>query len=212
MPLNFHTHHPRPGERYVRSLGLHPWHLRAETLAADMEELRQRLSQEGNRYEMVGECGLDKACHTPLPLQAEAFTQQLLLAEEVGKPVVVHCVRAFNELHALRTRHHWQQPWVVHGYAGALPLTQQLRRAGIQFSFGRNLHLPKTQGSLAFLATGLAQGESAADFFLETDDDEGKTIEEVYDQAATILRLPRQRLEEAIEANYQRLLGSQANH
>lgn len=211
MLLNFHTHHPKPGERYVRSMGLHPWHLNAETLHEDMENLRKQLLQGSNdanpciECDMIGECGLDKACTTPFSLQMEAFRLQLSLAEALQMPVVVHCVRAYNEIYRLRAEGHWKQAWVLHGYTGSPQLTRQLKEAGLQFSFGRNMLQRKVQESLAFLAEDMMQGGRASNFFLETDDDADATIESVYDQAASILRLPRQRLEEAILANLERL-------
>ncbi|MDY5968809.1 MAG: TatD family hydrolase [Bacteroidales bacterium] len=209
MLLNFHTHHPRPGERYVRSLGLHPWHLNAETLRQEMEGLKKQLlakgdmTNAGKNYDMIGECGLDKACATPFSLQKEAFRLQLELAEELQMPVVVHCVKAYNELFQMRIESAWKQPWVLHGYTGSPQMTRQLRNAGLFFSFGRQLHQRKVQESLAFLA--MEAGTGPYSFFLETDDDVLTTIEEVYNQAAHLLNLPRLHLEEAIQASYERL-------
>ena len=52
----------------------------------------------------LGECGLDKKVQTPLDLQQEVFERQLTLAEKYKKPVIIHCVAAFQELIAIKKK------------------------------------------------------------------------------------------------------------
>lgn len=51
----------------------------------------------------IGEAGLDKLASADILLQKEVLIRQILLSESVGKPLVIHCVKAFNELIELKS-------------------------------------------------------------------------------------------------------------
>lgn len=147
---------------------------------------------------MIGECGLDKCCNTPWAVQMEVFVSQIEIAEELGKPLVIHCVRAFNELMELRKTHK-QTPWVVHGFTGSTELYNQLLKAEIEVSFGEAI-LDKRR-------TKVRETLSKADpdrIFLETDDS-GADIKEIYHTAAEILGI--ESLEETIMQHWMRICG-----
>jgi TatD DNase family protein len=46
----------------------------------------------------IGECGLDKVIEIDLELQKKVFISQLELAVKYQKTVIIHCVKAFDEL------------------------------------------------------------------------------------------------------------------
>ncbi len=225
--LNFHTHRPLADETATRSIGLHPWHLAAETLSDDLCRLESQLRV--GCYHLLGECGIDRCCNTPMPLQREAFLRQLQLAERYHLPVVVHCVHAYDELLAWRCNplstveqrfslpaafpalpQRWQQLWVVHGFGGSPQLAEALAQAGILVSFGAALldeRRSKPRQSLLSLGAELALYHRAAQqttalptarFFLETDDSPC-SINEIYHAAASLLQLPVPLLEQAID-------------
>lgn len=62
--------------------------------------------------------------------------RQILLSESVGKPLVIHCVKAFNELIELKKRYRPQMPWVVHGFRNNLNIACRLMQEDIYFSLG----------------------------------------------------------------------------
>lgn len=154
LPLDIHTHRlpavagtaitstgpetfaPVPGMYY--SVGLHPWHL--ERYAWREPDFRVRLAGIIAHPQVlaVGEAGLDKLAAVPLAEQQDAFRYQALLAEEAGKPLVVHLVRATAELLALRRELAPRVPWVVHGFRGKAQLAAQLVRHGLYLSFGEH--------------------------------------------------------------------------
>lgn len=209
MLLNFHTHHPRKGEHYVHSIGLHPWHLDADTYEYAFAQLKSNVMK--GHYAMIGECGLDKACTTPFNLQRKAFADQLHLAETMEKPVVVHCVRAYNELLEVRRQSFWSQPWIVHGYTGSLQMAKHLQKEGICFSFGRYIERPKVQDVIRYLSTELLNEHVLLPLFLETDDNPDLAIEQVYDHCAKIINVPRKLVEDAIELYYGNLMAGAYN-
>ena len=88
----------------------------------------------------VGECGLDKLSPIPMEIQSEYFVKHLQLADELKKPLIIHCVRAWDELlQALRTVSP-VAPRIVHGFRGKPQLAEQLLRVGFHLSFRPRFH------------------------------------------------------------------------
>lgn len=186
------------------SVGLHPWQV-GDDWAAQVEQLRQDVQHEC--VWAVGECGLDKVKGAPLSIQAEAFQAQIAIAEAVGKPMVIHCVRAFDELLALRRqlvdtcrRQGTQpQPWMIHGFRGKPEQAQQLMAKGLLLSFGHRYHVETLQCVFQY-----AQSETLGvihPFFLETDD-LPLSIRQIYEQVARHLGVDVARLESLCDPSH----------
>jgi TatD DNase family protein len=128
----------------------------------------------------VGECGLDKLAKTNFDEQIRVFMAHVVLAEEWKRPVIIHCVRAYNEILELHMKIKPETPWILHGYTGGLALTKQLANRGFYFSFGKSLFNPKSKSieSLRWLPLDR--------MFFETDEFMGN-VDEVY-QIAAILK------------------------
>ena len=148
MLLDIHTHHlsaaPEesilnidagqfPSAPYGYSVGIHPWKA-SEAGQREWERLEEAVKHP--EVVAIGEAGLDKLASTDIRLQKEAFIRQILLSETVGKPLVIHCVKAFNELIELKKRYRPQLPWVVHGFRNNLNIAARLMQEGIYFSLG----------------------------------------------------------------------------
>lgn len=120
--------HLRPGALY--SAGWHPW-----WPGADMEWVRRMAAHP--RVVLIGECGIDKV-RSPFTLaqQIDLTRAHALLAEETGKPLLLHIVRAWPEIIALHRGLRPAQPWIVHGFRGKPQLAAQLVRAGFHLSLG----------------------------------------------------------------------------
>lgn len=111
----------------------------------------------------------------------EFFVRQIEIAEHLHKPLVIHCVRSFNELTELR-RDHRATPWVVHGFTGSIELYTQLTKWDIGVSFGAAILDPQR--------TKVRETLAVADpyrIFLETDDS-GADIHEIYRTAKLITK------------------------
>ncbi|MCF0199567.1 MAG: TatD family hydrolase [Bacteroidaceae bacterium] len=135
--IDFHAHHPSlRGERVVQdgvdTWGLHPWHL--DGWSADLE--REPLPPHGGRWLCIGECGLDRACAAPYELQTRAFRFCIRLSERLQRPLVLHCVRAADDVLRLRREEQARQPWIWHGFRGGATQLTQLLPHGFLFSFG----------------------------------------------------------------------------
>lgn len=186
--IDVHTHHyaSREGvlsvsnwyERFDEargycSMGLHPWYL--ENLPGQMAALEQYAAQP--HVLAIGECGLDKVCATPWQLQEEAFRLQIGLATQLGKPLIIHCVRAYTEVMAMLRG--VNVPVVIHGFRKQPGLAATLLHQGYYLSFGGALTLH--EGPAAASLAAMPQDR----FFLETDD-AALPVENIYEAAARI--------------------------
>lgn len=113
--------------------GLHPY-LAAEHTDEDILQLSRWL--ESKECKAVGECGLDyRKDQADRQLQQKFFTAQLDLAQVTDKPVVIHSVRATEDvIHAIKTYPGLRG--MVHSYSGSYEQAQQLIDLGFYISFG----------------------------------------------------------------------------
>ena len=115
-----------------RSYGIHPWYIE------DVREQIEILCGFAHLPETVaiGEAGLDKLAEVDMDGQLDVFRQQALLAEEIRKPLIIHCVKAWEELLAIRKGLSPEMPWIIHGFRGNEQLAKQLTTHGFYLSFG----------------------------------------------------------------------------
>jgi len=174
------------------SIGIHPWYLDADYLEQDLAIIESKLPFENCLA--IGECGLDKRIAIPLPLQTEVFEKQLLLAQQYSKPVIIHCVAAYQELIAIKNQLKITVPMIVHGFSKNEIIAKQLVDAGFYLSFGKYL-LRNPELETVFKAIPNDR------FFLETDTMEDG-IREVYTVAAKFKNLEKEALQQQIQENY----------
>ena len=208
--INLHTHHPTlsPGMLEIesvyfgqdktptaaqRSVGLHPWYLAGIDFEIAQNWLREQAALPNTLA--IGEAGLDKVCGTPWDLQVLAFQRCVEVSETFEKPLIIHCVRAFSEIIALKKAWKPAQSWIFHGFDKNLPTAAMLLRAGCCLSFGAALFRGNSHAAESLRAAPVDR------FFLETDDS-GVTIEEVYVRAAFLLGVTIKELEGLVEGNW----------
>lgn len=165
--------------RGLFSAGIHPWYL-GENVDSLLEKL-SKIVPNSNCF-AVGECGLDRNIGTDLALQTQVFTQQIQLAESLQKPVIVHCVKAFTELIALKKKLKVSVPMLVHGFNNNLQICEQLISNGFYISLGSALLKSDSNASKAIKKIPIKQ------LFLETDD-KNHTIETIFMAASEHLGL-----------------------
>lgn len=179
------------------SIGIHPWFIVEERVESDLQIIESKL-QEPNCL-AAGECGLDKRIDVPMELQQAVFEKQLLLAEKYKKPVVIHCVAAFQELIDTKNRLQITVPILIHGFSKKEQLAKQLLDNGFYISFGKYLLLnPELESAFKMMPDDR--------FFLETDTAE-EGIQEVYALAAKYKNLNIKELQNIIRTNFNKVFN-----
>jgi TatD DNase family protein len=208
--LNIHTHQSRSLEREVGiwnrheafdepltswcSFGLHPWYLDQ----AEKQWNYFTLALKNERVVAVGECGLDKLCTTDWSVQVHWFERQIIFANEVNKPLIIHCVRSFEEVMASLEKCNNQVPVVFHGFSKGEQLAAQLVAKGYYLSFGNHLQNLKTADAFRDLSMDRV--------FLENDSAK-VSIEEVYILAAQIKQCTVEKINQQLWANARSVFG-----
>ena len=141
--------------------------------------------------------GCDYATDIDREAQRTWLARQRDLAAELGLPLIVHCVRAYDDLKAMLSG--FPLPVIVHGFTGSEQLASQLLDRGWYLSFGKTVERsPKTRRTLRSIPSDR--------LFLETDMS-GEEIESVYRRAADIRNEPAESLRDAVHTNYLNLFG-----
>ena len=174
------------------SIGIHPWYIVEDRVEADLEIIESKLQEK--KCLAIGECGLDKRSETAFDLQQLVFEKQLALAEKHKKPVVIHCVAAFQELIEIKKRLNIKVPMLIHGFSKNEQVAKQLIDNGFYLSFGKYL---LQNSELEYVFQSIPNNR----FFLETDTVE-EGIREVYALAAKYKKLTLSELQEIINNNY----------
>lgn len=186
MLIDIHTHRPTEAVT-IRTVGVHPWHA-AECSLPTIEAIEAA--------DAVGEIGLDKACGVDFEMQRALFVKQLELAERFEKPVVLHCVRAFEEVMTLLERYTLRAV-LFHGFIGSREQASRAVKKGYYLSFGA-----RTEGSNKTIE---ALRETPLErLFVETDEAE-TTIEAMHQTIARLRGITTAELEEATAENYKRI-------
>jgi len=177
--------------------GIHPWYLdesnHNKLLASVIKTAADAL------VIAVGEAGFDKIKGPSMDLQRKTFEEQVIIAEELKKPVVIHCVRAWDELLRAHKRLHPKLPWLVHGFRGNKDLAMQLISKGMYISFWFEFILKPESSELV---RSLPKDR----IFLETDGAE-VDIRDIYNKVSGDLGLELNGLKKLILDNFKRFFN-----
>jgi len=123
------------------ALGIHPWWLEEQIGAHqnidNSPEIGQQIRNgvQHHRCVAIGECGLDKAKNSSLEQQINVLNWHLTCAEELGLPVILHCVKAHNEM--LACLNEFQTVvGVVHAFSGSYEMAMEYWRRGFYIGVG----------------------------------------------------------------------------
>ena len=191
MVIDIHTHNAQAEAQTIDTVGIHPWH----ALEADLSAVEACIAD----VDAVGEIGLDFACDVPREVQMDVFRAQLTLAEQHKKAVVLHCVRAFEEV--MKVLADYNLPAVIfHGFIGSPEQAQRAVTQGYYLSFGeRTFRSPKTIEAMR--STPLSH------LFVETDESP-TPIEDIYEKIAILRGISVAELVTATEDNFKRIFNS----
>jgi TatD DNase family protein len=175
------------------SIGLHPWYLSGIDWSNCQEQLLEAAAIPN--VLAIGEAGLDKIHGAEWSVQVKAFEVCISVSEALHKPLVIHCVRAFNEVLALKKKWQPKQSWIFHGFNKNGTIADQVLTAGAYLSFGAALLVQS--GPVQTVFTGVPLDK----IFLETDD-QTVPIAEIYLKAAALKKITLEELQHQIELNF----------
>lgn len=215
--IDIHTHEasPEPGLFIVENLmahegktpgkeagliytvGIHPWHLDESNHHKLVDFTRQTAMNP--RVYAIGEAGFDKLKGASPELQRRAFGEQVTISEELEKPLIIHCVRAWDQLFAMHRKLKPVMPWLVHGFRGRQELARQITSRGMFISFWFDFILrPESAALVRSIDTGR--------IFLETDGS-GARISDIYEKVASDLDVQVEVLKKIIRDNFMNFFG-----
>jgi TatD DNase family protein len=184
-------------KKMYASVGLHPWFLTKENAASGLEKISELID---NQYIIaLGECGLDRLKGESLELQTRIFEEQIRLAEKKSKPIIIHCVKAFSEIIAIKKRLSPSVPLIIHGFNQNEIILKELIKHGFFISIGTNVLKNNSNAYKAVTEIPVNQ------LFFETDDS-NMDIKMVYEQAALLLNLPIEELKAVVFNNFNNIL------
>jgi TatD DNase family protein len=164
------------------SIGIHPWD-------ADDQELLNCFSEQLNSANClaIGEIGLDKLKGPDLKTQIQVFEKQIELSEKHNLPVIIHCVKAWNELKLIKRRLNPSQTWIFHGFS-KINILKDVLDEGLYVSFGEGI---LRNQKLMNVSTKVPLEK----LFFETDD-KNVSIELIYNEYAKAKQITLQQLKE----------------
>ena len=216
--LNFHAHQQMPAENeiVIQSLflqddliarmgdkifftaGLHPWY------ASDLQlnEIKVRLEDliKSKTILAVGETGIDKLKGPDLKIQIEVFKTHIEVADKHNLPVIVHSVKAHNEILKLKKELKSKVPWVIHHFNGSKQMAFDLIDNGFYLSVCHHIKSSNSKLSEYFHELPLEK------IFLETDDFRIE-IKNLYEIAALKYDVSVEKLKRQFMLNLNNLLN-----
>lgn len=158
------------GKDYFRpvlcSAGIHPWHIDIDF--GKQLDLLANLATKPNVL-AIGECGLDKLCDTKWETQEIAFRAQVQLANQVQKPLIIHSVRAYQEIQYILKNAKNIVPVLFHGFSKNIELAKALIANGYYVSLGASLCNGKNDDLIKTIPLDRV--------FLETDNKSSKIVD-----------------------------------
>lgn len=215
--IDIHNHDSKPGEGVfildnlmahegilpgnisgiIYSLGIHPWFLNETNHGQLIDFVKQNASDKA--IAAIGEAGFDKLRGSSMELQQRTFSEQAAISEETRKPLVIHCVRAWDDLMAAHNRIKPKMPWLVHGFKGKKELAMQLVSRNMYISLWFDFIIRPE-------ASKLVRALPIERIFLETDGS-GTDIREIYCKVAADLGISVEELKYQILINYYKIFN-----
>jgi TatD DNase family protein len=124
----------RKYKQIYAAVGIHPHD--AQTLTPEGLEKLRDLAKDP-RVVAIGEIGLDYYRDlSPRDKQKEAFIEQIKLAHEIGKPIIIHDRDANQDvMDIIKKEKAGKNGGVMHCYSGSLPLAIESIKEGFYISF-----------------------------------------------------------------------------
>ena len=176
-----------------KSAGIHPWHIENIDILNELSILE--LMIKAKTIIAIGEIGLDKAYKTDFKKQIEVFRLQLDLATKYKMPIIIHCVRAYNEVFEILADNKHSIKGVFHGFNSSKVMAIQLCSKGYYLSIGSSFLNPKSK-----LKSFIDQ-IPLENLFFETDDSD-ISVSTLYSEYCKLTTISEEKLRRKINSNF----------
>ncbi len=120
-------------ESFLPALGLHPCFQHEPVSAVRCLSIML----ERHSVVAIGEIGLDfRPGHAEVEVQLALFEQQLKLAVKYGLPVLLHVVKAHDEVLKLLRQYRLARGGIVHAFSGSEQQAREYAKLGFKLGFG----------------------------------------------------------------------------
>lgn len=109
------------------------------------DEVAQSAGSRSRSCAAVGECGLDKMITTPMALQQQLLAIHIDIANQLHQPLIIHCVRAHNELIAQLKKSKIHYGGVIHAFTGSYETARQYVDMGFYLGVGGAITYERAQ-------------------------------------------------------------------
>lgn len=177
------------------SAGIHPKTSKTFEELTDSFLALSSLAEEKN-CAAIGECGFDKFSPLSITEQEKIFSAQIALAQRFNKPLIIHCVRLYNEVVRCLNKARFTLPVVLHGYNADSQTTKNLLKySNINFSFSERTLTGEKSLPLIPLER----------IFLESDTNEKTDFAKLINNIADVKNASFDEIKTGIENNFKRL-------
>lgn len=183
------------------SIGLHPWHITEKSTNDLHLNIVKKLAKEYTNILAIGETGLDKVIKVDFESQKEIFYQHIKISEECEKPLIIHCVRLYYEILAIKKQIKPKQIWIFHGFHANEQIANACIKENCYLSLGYALLKEEPKFMKAIDAIPLEK------ILLETDTQ--ADITKVYAQFAKLRNLDLADLQKIVKGNFERIFKEQ---
>jgi TatD DNase family protein len=202
--FNFHTHNKSEGYGIINifpddeivsgkrySCGLHPWNY-SENFEKDLSKIE--ILAKKNKLVAIGETGFDPKSPVNIKLQTKIFQKHVEISEKYNLPLIIHCVKFYNQLIKIKSQLNPENVWIIHGFNGKISIADELVKNGFYFSLSEIIlkDIAKAESLLEIIPT--------ENLFFETDD-KNFDIESIYNFAAKQFSMSLSDLKKYLEIN-----------
>lgn len=184
----------------VPAFGIHPWYAKD---GVKIELLRQYLKRFSKA--LVGEIGVDGLRGAPNEAQHEIFLQQLMVAKEFSRPVIVHAAKAFVALNEHKKALYGVR-FVYHGFVKNRELIKFINSCGGYFGLGTHFLLQEKAAEMwAEMPKNRVLFETDAPYQVK-EETYANTVRENLRKLAKISQTPMEELAELLLHNTEEFL------
>ncbi|BFT29743.1 TatD family hydrolase [Alteromonas sp. D210916BOD_24] len=145
------------------AIGFHPYFLTQHSLAGlhdsagisdKIDQLEQAAHQRHSSVKAIGETGLDAHIQIPMALQQEALKAHLMVAVNLGLPVILHHRKSHHLLLEALKANPVERAGVIHAFSGNVDVAKRYLDNGFYLGLGGTITYPrarKTRDTATFL-------------------------------------------------------------